>query len=268
MLNMLRMDFRRMIRSKMFYIGFLCMVAGLLVTIITLRTVTDPELRQQAIDKGMEITANDQSEFAEVLNMTQTEALCSTVYNGGFFFMALYMVAVLFVCSDFGSGFAKNIFSYSGGRWRYFLSKLLCMAAVCLIWIVGTIVMFWLLCTMGHLKFRPVGAGEYGMFIGAYLLIGIAYAAQAIFLSVLLRSEGAGIAASILIPAGVVVSLAEMMLNAFGISIASNTLYGSAQGMTAFLVNHTSPVRLLIVTAAWLVIWTVVGILTLRRKDI
>ena len=50
MLNMLRMDLRRMFRSRMFYIAFLCLTAGILIMIIMLHTITDPELREQAID--------------------------------------------------------------------------------------------------------------------------------------------------------------------------------------------------------------------------
>ncbi|MFR9232311.1 MAG: hypothetical protein ACLVLH_04580 [Eisenbergiella massiliensis] len=41
MLNMLRMDLRRMFRSRMFYIAFLCLTAGILIMIIMLHTITD-----------------------------------------------------------------------------------------------------------------------------------------------------------------------------------------------------------------------------------
>lgn len=142
MLNMLRMDLRRMFRSRMFYIAFLCLTAGILIMIIMLHTITDPELREQAIDAGMKFTTTNDSDFDEIRQMSETEALCSTIYSGGFFFVALYVVAVLFICSDFSSGFAKNIFSYNGGRWRYFAGKMICMSVVCAVWIAGSHVGF------------------------------------------------------------------------------------------------------------------------------
>lgn len=268
MLNMLRMDLRRIFRSKMFYIAFLCLTLGILLTIVTLRTVTDPKLRQQAIDAGMEITASDESDFNEIRSLTQTQALCSTVYNGGFFFVALYIVAVLLVCSDFHSGFAKNIFSFYGGRWRYFVSKLLCMTAVCAIWIVGTFFVFWLTCFLGNLKFADAGPVNYGMFFGGYLLIGIAFCAQAIFMSVLFRSEGAGIAASLILPGGIAAALFDAILGLFGISFLDKTLYGSVQHMTGYLVMGSPVMKMLIVTAAWFVVWTVLSLWTLHKKDI
>lgn len=233
MLNMLRMDLRRIFRSKMFYIAFLCLTLGILLTIVTLRTVTDPKLRQQAIDAGMEITASDESDFNEI-----------------------------------HSGFAKNIFSFYGGRWRYFVSKLLCMTAVCAIWIVGTFFVFWLTCFLGNLKFADAGPVNYGMFFGGYLLIGIAFCAQAIFMSVLFRSEGAGIAASLILPGGIAAALFDAILGLFGISFLDKTLYGSVQDMTGYLVMGSPVMKMLLVTAAWFVVWTVLSLWTLHKKDI
>ena len=83
MLNMLRMDLRRMFRSRMFYIAFLCLTAGILIMIIMLHTITDPELREQAIDAGMKFTTTNDSDFDEIRQMSETEALCSTIYSGG-----------------------------------------------------------------------------------------------------------------------------------------------------------------------------------------
>lgn len=86
MLNMLRMDLRRMFRAKMMFIAFLCLSAGILISIITLRTVTDPELRQQAIEAGVEITSDDQTDFNAIRSLTETQALCTTIYSGSFYF--------------------------------------------------------------------------------------------------------------------------------------------------------------------------------------
>lgn len=74
MLNMLRMDLRRMFRSRMFYIAFLCLTAGILIMIIMLHTITDPELREQAIDAGMKFTTTNDSDFDEIRQMSETEA--------------------------------------------------------------------------------------------------------------------------------------------------------------------------------------------------
>lgn len=268
MLNMLRMDLRRMFRSKMFYIAFLCLTAGILIMIITLRTITDPELRKQAVDAGMTVTTTNDSDFDEIRQMSETEALCATIYSGGFFFVALYVVAVLFVCSDFSSGFAKNIFSYNGGRWRYFAGKMICMLAVCAVWIAGSILMFRVICRISGMYFAPDEPGAYAAFFLGYLLIGAAYMAQGIFISVMLRSGGAGIAAAIVVAGGLLVVMVESLLGNWGLSFMEMTLYGCVQGMTEYLVQGASFMKSAAVAGIWLAIWSAASFWPLYKKDI
>ena len=267
MLNMLRMDLRRMFRSRMFYIAFLCLTAGILIMIIMLHTITDPELREQAIDAGMKFTTTNDSDFDEIRQMSETEALCSTIYSGGFFFVALYVVAVLFLCSDFSSGFAKNIFSFYGGRWCYYVSKLLCMTIVCALWILGSFFIFRLCCIVCGMDFARSALTEYLRVFLEYLFIGVAFSAQGIFLSVWLRSEGGGIAA-IVLAGGIVPVMLEALLGNWGISIVYKTLYGSVQAVTEN-INSGSPVGgAMAVTAVWLAIWSALSLFALYKKDV
>lgn len=268
MLNMLRMDLRRMFRSRMFYIAFLCLTAGILIMIIMLHTITDPELREQAIDAGMKFTTTNDSDFDEIRQMSETEALCSTIYSGGFFFVALYVVAVLFICSDFSSGFAKNIFSYNGGRWRYFAGKMVCMSMVCAVWIAGSMLVFRVICRICGMYFAPDEPGVYVAFFLGYLLIGAAYMAQGLFLSVMFRSEGAGIAAAIVVPGGILIVMVESMLGNWGLSINDMTLYGCVQNMTGYLVQGDSFMKGAAVAGVWLVIWSAASLWPLYKKDI
>ncbi|MBS7031384.1 MAG: hypothetical protein KH237_09845 [Clostridium sp.] len=241
MLNMLRMDLRRMFRSRMFYIAFLCLTAGILIMIIMLHTITDPELREQAIDAGMKFTTTNDSDFDEIRQMSETEALCSTIYSGGFFFVALYVVAVLFICSDFSSGFAKNI---------------------------GSMLVFRVICRICGMYFAPDEPGVYAAFFLGYLLIGAAYMAQGLFLSVMFRSEGAGIAAAIVVPGGILIVMVESMLGNWGLSINDMTLYGCVQNMTGYLVQGDSFMKGAAVAGVWLVIWSAASLWPLYKKDI
>ena len=259
MLNMLRMDLRRMFRVKMMFIAFLCLAAGILISIITLRTVTDPELRQQAIESGVEITTSDE---------TETQALCTTIYSGSFIFVALYIVVVLFVCNDYSSGFAKNIFSFYGGRWCYYVSKLLCMTIVCALWILGSFLIFRICSVVSGMNFARSNLVDYLRVFVEYLFIGVAFSAEGIFLSVWLRSEGGGIAAAIVLAGGIVPVMLEALLGNWGISIVYKTLYGSVQAVTAN-VTYGSPVgEAMAVTAVWLAVWSALSLLALYKKDI
>lgn len=268
MLNMLRMDLRRMAQSKMFYIAFGAMVAGVILTVVLLHIVTDPDARAGAMRMGMVFTEEDGAVIDDIVQMTFTEALCSTVYTGGVLFLALYIVSVLFVCSDFNSGFAKNIFSVQSARWPYFVSKVLCMAVVCGIWMAGTAIVFKVSCAVVDLRFLGTGTFPAAAFVCGFGLVGIAFCAQGIFLSVLTRSEGAGIAAAIVLPGGIVVSLLESLLGLWGISILDRTLYGCVQGVAMHLDARGPLAPYLVTAVVWLAVWTFGAIVVLKRRDI
>ncbi len=268
MLNLLRMDLRRMFRSRMFYITSFILVAGIVLTVTLMHVVTDPDARAAGEAAGMVFTSEDEDDINEILSLSKTDALCSTIYSGGIFNLAIYIVTALFVCSDFASGFAKNIFSVQGSRGRYFLSKLMCMAIVGLVWMAGTWLVFEICCQAVGLRFAEGPAINVGVFVGGFGLTGLAFCAQSILLCVLLRSEGAGIAAGIIIPSGLAVSLLEQLLGMWGISIFDWTLYGCTESVVARLVLGEPFMRHMAVAMVWLVLFVAVGMLTLKKKDI
>lgn len=268
MLNLFRMDLRRMFESRMFYISSFILAAGIVLTVCMLHIVTDPDAREAGKKAGMVFTSEDEEDINEILSLSKTEALCSTIYSGGIFSLTLYIVAALFVCSDYSSGFAKNIFSVHGGRWHYFVSKLLCMAVVGLVRMAGTWIVFELCCRIVGLKFVPGPVMDMSMFVGGFGLVGLAFCAQSILLCVLLRSEGAGIAAGIVIPSGLAVVLLEQFLGIWGISVLDWSLYGCMEGVVSNLVNGTPVVRYLATAAVWFVLFTAAGMFVLKKKDI
>ncbi len=268
MLNLLRMDLRRMFRSGMFYITSFILAAGIVLTVSLMHIVTDPDARAAGEEAGMVFTAEDEDDINEIMSMSKTDALCNTIYSGGIFNVVLYIVAALFVCSDFVSGYAKNIFSVHGRRWQYFFSKLLCMAAVALVWMAGTALVFEISSWMIGLQFAPGSGIHFGVFVGGFGLTGLAFCAQSIFLCLLLRSEGAGIAAGIIIPSGLAVTLLEQLLRIWNLSIMDWTLYSCTEGVVGRLVCGAPLARHMLVAALWLVLFVAAGTLVLKKKDI
>lgn len=272
MSNLLRMDIRRMSRSKMFYIAFGSLSAAIVISIILFHVLTDPNLRSVMINAGMTVSTGgagvDESVFDQLLDMTEAEAIISTVYNGGLFYVALYLVVALFVCSDYESGFAKNIFSLQGTRWKYYFSKLMCAAAVCASWILGSFVIFKGVSLICGMSFRPMSLRELALFFGGYLFLGIAFSAQAIFISVTTRSAGAGVGAAIVMSGGLAVVIIDAVIGNFGLSIMSKTLYGSIQGITGYFAQGDPLATPLLTAAVWIVIWSVLSCLVLRKRDI
>lgn len=256
MFELLRMDIRRMARAKMLYISLASLVAGVLITAAVLRTIVDPSAGLQSADKAA----------MEILGLTDVQALCSTIYSGSFFFLALYMVAALFVCSDYSSGFAKNIFTVHADRWKYYVSKLVCSAIVCAFLILGTFAGFKLINFAMGFQYAP-SPSDYLLFLAANLLVGAAFSAQAIFVAVATRSSGAGVGLAIVAGSGMVVVMLESILGNWGISIIDSTIYGCTQGVAGYF-NRSNPIgHYMIVAAVWLLVWSVLSIVVLYRRD-
>lgn len=272
MSNLLRMDIRRMSRSKMFYIAFGGLSAAIIISVLLFFVLTNPGMRSIMVNAGMTISTGgasvDESAFDQLLDMTEAQAFCSTVYNGGIFYVVLYIVVALFVCSDYESGFAKNIFSLQGTRWKYYFSKLMCATAVCVSWILGTFVIFRAMSLVCGMSFAPMSLRDFLIFLGGFLLPGIAFSAQAIFISAAARSTGAGVGFGIIIPGGLAVVIIDTIIGNFGLSIMSKTIYGSIQGVTGYFAQGDSLAAPLLTAAVWLVIWSVLSCLILRKKDI
>ena len=119
MLNMLRMDLRRMFRSRMFYIAFLCLTAGILIMIIMLHTITDPELREQAIDAGMKFTTTNDSDFDEIRQMSETEAPVSYthLFHAKFLCLAVHQDCEGFLRAGYGVGKGQAAFCAGGKKY-------------------------------------------------------------------------------------------------------------------------------------------------------
>ncbi len=132
MVSLFRIDLERAIKSKSPYICLGILIVCLFFSGFMLLVVLDPELRNSALDLGMEITANDQFDFSFLSKKPFLEVLHQMFLNGGGLYIFLCMIATLFVCNDFESGFVKNIFSFEQKRWKYLISKLVLLQ---LIWL-------------------------------------------------------------------------------------------------------------------------------------
>ena len=122
MLNMLRMDLRRMFRSKMFYIAFLCLTAGILIMIIMLHTITDPELREQAIDAGMKFTTTNDSDSMKS-GRCRKQRRSVPLFTAVDFSLLRFMLWRFCLSVLIQQRLCQKHFSYNGGRWRYFAGK-------------------------------------------------------------------------------------------------------------------------------------------------
>ena len=124
--RMLRVDFRRMVRSKLFYI----LIASALVMPILMTVMmammdgsvsVDPTTNVETVMRGPENAWQSIGTLPGGENMGGSEifAMC----NINMMFMAVAVFVCLFISDDFRSGYAKNLFALRPRRADYVISK-------------------------------------------------------------------------------------------------------------------------------------------------
>lgn len=124
MFNMLRMDLRRLLRSRGFKVVLLVTAALILMVSLMIAIVSNPETLDDMGAQGAEIDEIDRRMSEEIRSMTQLDLAHETL-GGGFLLVIVGIGVTLFVHGDFSSGFIKNTCCAQPRRITYVLSKAL-----------------------------------------------------------------------------------------------------------------------------------------------
>ena len=145
--SMLKVDFRRMFKSKLFYILIACaLVMPILMTVMMSMmdgsVSVNPQTGEETVMQGPE---NAWQNIGTPPGIEATEggmdifAMC----NINMMFMAVAVFVCLFISDDFRSGYAKNLFTVRAKRGEYVVSKTLsgfiCGALMLIAYLIGSI---------------------------------------------------------------------------------------------------------------------------------
>ena len=126
--SMLKVDFRRMFKSKLFYILIACaLVMPILMTVMMSMmdgsVSVDPQTGVETVMEGPENAWQNIGTLpGEPLGGDEIFMMC----NVNMMFMAVAVFVCLFISDDFRSGYAKNLFTVRAKKGDYVLSKTLC----------------------------------------------------------------------------------------------------------------------------------------------
>ena len=151
--SMVRVDFRRMFRSKLFYIMIACallvpIVMTVMLTMMDGQESTNPQTGEVTIMEGPESVwesigtlPSDEpvSEDAAAMGNMDVMAMC----NINMAFMGVCVFVCLFISDDFRSGYAKNLFTVRPKKSAYVISKTLagfvCGAFMLIAYFIGAL---------------------------------------------------------------------------------------------------------------------------------
>ena len=245
--SMMRVDFKRMFKSRVFYILIACaLVMPILMTVMMAMmdgsVSVDPQTGVETVMKGPENTWQNIGTLpgGEAMGGSEIFMMC----NINMVFMIVAVFVCLFISDDFRSGYAKNLFTVRAKKGDYIISKTLagfvCGALMLIAYFIGSV----LGGAMAGLSFELHGlnAGNIVMcmlakiflmlvFVSIFTLISVA-AKQKAWLSIC-GSLGGGMLlfmmVSMITPLGstfinVVLCLAGGAMFAFGLGAASNAV--------------------------------------------
>ena len=143
--TMLRVDFKRMLRSRLFYILIACaLVMPILMTVMMAMMdgseSTNPQTGEVTIMQGPENTWQNIGTLpGEPMGGAGIFAMC----NINMAFMAVAVFVCLFISEDFRSGYAKNLFTVRAKKSEYVISKTLsgvvCGALLLIAYTLGSV---------------------------------------------------------------------------------------------------------------------------------
>ena len=143
--SMLKVDFRRMFKSKLFYILIACaLVMPILMTVMMAMmdgsVSVDPQTGVETVMQGPENTWQNIGTLpGEPLGGAEIFMMC----NINMMFMAVAVFVCLFISEDFRSGYAKNLFTVRAKRGEYVISKILagfvCGALMLIAYFLGSV---------------------------------------------------------------------------------------------------------------------------------
>ena len=143
--SMLKVDFRRTFKSKLFYILIACaLVMPILMTVMMAMmdgsVSVDPQTGVETVMQGPENTWQNIGTLpGEPLGGDAIFMMC----NINMAFMAVAVFVCLFISDDFKSGYAKNLFTVRSKKSDYVISKTLsgfvCGALMLVAYLIGSV---------------------------------------------------------------------------------------------------------------------------------
>lgn len=252
MLNVFKMDIRRMLRSKAFYI---CLIFMNLVT-------------------GTMILFDIVPSFASIMGISSDGAadMMGNMMGIGLAFMIIGILSALHICGDFSSGFAKNTLIRHANPMRYFGGKLLSLTVTGVIMlIIYMLVSALLLAICGSSMALPGGVGGLLVFLIEKVFVLFAFTALVLLACLTTRKSIVGITVAAVVAMGVLPMILSIAGDYLGVSLISDigkyTISGLS-GQAALVFNGSAFAIILIGSLIWAGLSAVLGNRAIKLKDV
>lgn len=268
MFNMLRMDLRRLFKSRNFYITLGITAVLLILVTMMAYAVMDPETMDAMEEQGAEITESDRMMSEYIRNMSQLDFMHETL-GSGFLLVMTGIGMTLFVNSDFSNGFIKNICCVTPRRWGYVFVKILLAGIYSGIMTVLSVLLMLLSPILIHMYPAPDSVSQILRYVLWMWLPHWAFALMPLALVLLTRSTTPGIVLSLVAGSGLTVALVGTLgrllrwppLEQYFLAAVVKGVYAPESGI--------APIGIILAcTIAWAAVYGIGSLLSMEKRDI
>ena len=252
MLNLLKMDIRQLFHRKTLYL----MIVAMSAITLSMLFLSNPESATMASVLG-------------VMNGVSMDNFMSAASGLGLVYTLMCIMLSFFVCDDFSSGFAKNIFTVHAGKFDYISSKIVSMMVGSAVLMLLSLIESLIFCVVSGVAVGSIG-GTLVFWLEKWFLTA-PFAAAILFLSLWLRNKGLGfLFACLLGTGGLVMGIQwgiESLHVPFASQILSFTMYG-ASTIPSLSFNAGDFLHVLIVGVIWTAVYMLLSAVVLKKKDV
>ncbi len=267
MFNLIRMDCRRLFKGRNFYIVLAVTAILILMVILLVSVVSDPQTLDAMQSNGAEIDDIDRRMSEQIHHMSQLE-FAEECLNSGFLLMMAGIGMTLFVSQDFASGYVKNI-CFVRSRHGYVLSKAL-LAGVYSVLLTAIGVLLSLLCPVLFGLHPAADSVRHILQYAFWLwLPHWSFSLMTLALVLLTRSSTLGIILSILSGGGVTATLLQMVCRQLHWPPIETYLLSTVAGRQCIPFLGMPQIRMILLcTAGWSLVYLAASLFTLEKQDI
>lgn len=252
MFNLLKMDLRQLFHRKTLYM----MIVILSAINLSMLCLSSPSTLSIASVLGV-------MEGVSMDNFMMAANGLGLVYT-----LACIMFS-FFVCDDFSSGFAKNIFTIHPRKADYISSKIVSMMAGSAVLMVFSLVESFAFCALNNVVIGGIG-GIVIFWLEKWLLTA-PFAAAILFISLWLRNKGLGfLFACLLGTGGLVMGIAwafETLHFPYADQVLSWTMYG-ASALPSLRIQFNHIIHIVMAAAFWVVFYSALSAAVLKQKEV
>ena len=266
MFNLLKMDVRRLFKSRSFYI-ILGVTAVLLIMVTVMAyAVADPEMMDAMEAQGADITESDRMMSEYIQNMSQLDLMHESL-GSGFLLVIAGIGMTLFAGGDFSSGYIKNICFARPRRWDYVLSKLLLAGVYSGLLTALGVLLSLLSPRLVGLRLAAAPLSQLTRYAVLMWLPCWAFSLMALTLVLLTRSSTLGIILSLVSGGDLTVILAGALCGRLGLPPVEQYFLSSV--VRDLCAPQTGAAALILACAAgWSVLYAAVSLAAIKNQDI